>query len=141
MNPQEINPAAGWTADGVRVASRAAERPQTITTAEANKAVLTVGLDDGALTVRGRLAQTLRLLIQRGPRGFTSGEASPLGWARRTSHYVHQLRRMGIPILTLWEKAGDARVGRYVLTRPLQIVEPKAGGLALGSLEEGGARE
>lgn len=80
-----------------------------------NKATLTVGLGGAVVTVHGRLAQTLALLIQAGPRGVTSGEASPLGWARRTSHYVRELRLRGFAIVTLREAAGDARVGRYVL--------------------------
>lgn len=79
-------------------------------------------LEDRTLTVGGRLAQTLALLIQCGNRGVTAGEASPLGWARRTSHYVHGLRQLGFPILTQWEEAGDARVGRYVLAAPVAVV-------------------
>lgn len=71
--------------------------------------------DGGPVTVFGRMAQTLDLLIRMGPKGFTSGEASPLGWARRTSHYVLKLRALGVPIATTWERAGDARVGRYSL--------------------------
>ena len=122
MAPQRENPAAGRTADGVRDASRAAGRSDHNTTAKAIKASLTVRLDDRTLTVEGRLAQTLSLLIQCGNRGFTAGEASPLGWARRTSHYVHELRQLGFPILTQWEEAGDARVGRYILGGSVAVV-------------------
>jgi hypothetical protein len=75
------------------------------------------------VTVRGRQAQTLTLLVERGPRGFTSGEASPMGWARRTSHYVHCLRMLGVQIETRREAAGDgSRIGRYTLTTPLRLV-------------------
>ena len=122
MTPQRENPAAGRTADGVRDASRAAGRSDLNTTAKASKASLTVRLDDRTLTVEGRSAQTLALLIQCGNRGFTAGEASPLGWARRTSHYVHELRQLGFPILTRWEAAGDARVGRYILGGSVAVV-------------------
>lgn len=122
MAPEKMNPAAAATADGVRYASRGAARPDHSTTAEAGKASLTVLLDGRTVTVRGRMAQTLALLIQTGPRGFTSGEASPLGWARRTSHYVSKLRQLGFSILTQWEEAGDARVGRYVLSGPVAVV-------------------
>lgn len=122
MAPEKMNPAAGRTADGVRDASRAAGRSDHNTTAKASKASLTVRLDDRTLTVEGRLAQTLALLIQCGNRGFTSGEASPLGWARRTSHYVHELRQLGFTILTQWEEAGDARVGRYILAGAVAVV-------------------
>lgn len=122
MTPQRENPAAGRTADGVRDASRAAGPSDLNTTAKASKASLTVRLDDRTLTVEGRLAQTLSLLIQCGNRGFTAGEASPLGWARRTSHYVHELRQLGFPILTQWEEAGDARIGRYILCGSVAVV-------------------
>lgn len=75
------------------------------------------------VTVRGRQAQTLALLAERGPRGFTSGEASPLGWARRTSHYIHCLRELGVQIETRRESAGDgSRIGRYALSAPLRLV-------------------
>ena len=79
--------------------------------------------DGGPLTVYGRMAQTLALLVSTGPQGFTSGEASPLGWARRTSHYVLKLRELGVPITTTREQAGDARVGRYSLAGPVLIVQ------------------
>lgn len=122
MAPEQINPAAAATADGVRDASRGAARPEQNATAKASKASLTVRLDDRTLTVKGRLAQTLALLIQCGNKGFTSGEASPLGWARRTSHYVHELRQLGFPVLTEWEEVGDARIGRYILGGSVAVV-------------------
>jgi len=123
MASNRENPAAGGTADGVGDVSRAARRSDNTTTAKHDKARLTVRLDDRTLTVQGRMAQTLALLIQTENRGFTSGEASPLGWARRTSHYVRELRQLGFQILTQWEEAGDARVGRYVLTTPVVVID------------------
>lgn len=122
MAPEKMNPANRCSGGRVRDASRGAARPDHSTTAETGKASLTVRLDGRTLTVRGRLAQTLALLIQKGPRGFTSGEASPLGWARRTSHYIRELRQLGFPILTQWEAAGDARVGRYILGGSVVVV-------------------
>ena len=81
------------------------------------------------ITVHGRLAQTLALLIRVGARGFTSGEASPLGWARRTSHYVFVLRGLGVPIGKTLEPTPDgARVARYHLTAPVVVVVAKGGG-------------
>ena len=77
-------------------------------------------------TAVGREAQTLRLLVAVGPKGLTSGEASPLGWARRTSEYIRGLRARGVPIVTQMEDAGDARVGRYSLAGPVWIVGPEA---------------
>lgn len=78
--------------------------------------------DHRPMTVSGRQAQTLALLIQCGPAGVTSGEASPLGWARRTSAYVGKLRQEGVPIVTTWERAGDARIGRYALAGPVVVI-------------------
>lgn len=80
------------------------------------------GPNGSEMTVRGREAQTLALLLKTGPKGFTSGEASPLGWARRTSHYILELRRRGLLILTVWESAGDCRIGRYILQSPVSVV-------------------
>lgn len=82
------------------------------------------GSDGVPLTVRGRLAQTLTLLIEKGRQGFTSGDASTFGWARRTSAYIARLRALGLAIDTLWEKTADGcRIGRYVLAQPVLILE------------------
>jgi len=78
--------------------------------------------DADPATLRGRLAQTLALLIRTGAGGFTSGEASPLGWARRTSDYVHQLRARGVRMATIGERTGDARIGRYRLADPVTLL-------------------
>lgn len=78
--------------------------------------------DGEPFVVSGREAQTLDLLIQSGDAGFTSGEASPLGWARRTSDYVLKLRRKGVPVSTTRERAGDAVVGRYRLAGRVRVL-------------------
>jgi hypothetical protein len=75
------------------------------------------------ITLHGRPAQTLRLLIKRGAKGITSGEAAPLGWARRTSSYIHKLRQSGLKIKTTSEVATDgSRVGRYRLITTLVVL-------------------
>ena len=84
--------------------------------------------DGDQMAVIGRFALTLRLLVEAGSHGITSGEASPLGWARRTSHYVHILRRLGLDIATVWERAGDARIGRYILNSPVVLLPNVEGG-------------
>ena len=86
-------------------------------------------LPDGKpVKVCGREAQTLRLLLTTGAAGFTSGEASPLGWARRTSHYVMKLRRAGFPILSSLESTPDgARVARYALAARVELVGAATG--------------
>ena len=81
-----------------------------------------------AVTVTGRAAQTLALLLRTGPQGFTAGEASPLGWARRTSQYIRQLRLNGVPIQTVWESGGDCRIGRYILECPDAVVVERGAG-------------
>lgn len=78
--------------------------------------------DGEPFTVTGREAQTLDLLIRSGETGFTSCEASPLGWARRTSAYVLKLRRKGVPVSTTRERAGDATVGRYRLAGRVRVL-------------------
>lgn len=121
MERKKVNPGTVGAARGVRDASRIAKQSQH-TTAEGGKATITVRCGKTQRTLHGREAQTLALLIENGPRGFTSGEASPLGWARRTSHYIHKLRTAGFSIETHQEKAGDALIGRYVLTQPVTVV-------------------
>lgn len=86
------------------------------------KPFLIIRLGGRALEVKGRAAQTLALLIKAGATGFTSGEASPLGWARRTSAYIKHLRDLGVSIVTQYEKAGDARIGRYILMEPVVVL-------------------
>lgn len=98
----------------------------TLTTSRPQREALSARvLPDGKpFMVRGREAQTLRLLLRKGPAGFTSGEASPLGWARRTSHYVMKLRRAGVPISSPREMTPDgARVARYMLAGELEVIE------------------
>lgn len=121
MERRKVNPAAAGTAGRAQGAWLAAKRPQH-TTAKDTDASITVRWDDVQRTFYGRQAQTLALLVAKGPRGFTSGEASLLGWARRTSHYIYMLRAAGLAIETVGERAGDARIGRYVLIRPVKVV-------------------
>ena len=124
MTPEKRRPAAGSSrggpSDSVSGQGRADLNPQN----RARQFRLTFRIlpDGPRVTVTGRVAQTLALLIKTGPKGFTSGEASPLGWARRTSHYILELRRRGLLILTVWESAGDCRIGRYILQSPVSVV-------------------
>ena len=90
---------------------------------------VTVRLADGTvLSVQGREAQTLSLLMRRGPARLTSGEASGYGWSRRTSAYVRKLRLAGVPTVTASERILDARIGRYYLVGPVSVVS-EGGGL------------
>jgi hypothetical protein len=80
-------------------------------------------LDSGVVQfLKGRPAQTLLELHRRGVAGATSGELSPLGWARRSSAYVFDLRAMGFEIETQYEEMGDALVGRYILRTALEVL-------------------
>jgi hypothetical protein len=80
-------------------------------------------LDNGVIQfLKGRPAQTLLELHRRGMSGATSGELSPLGWARRSSAYVFDLRRKGFEIETQYEEIGDALVGRYILLTALEVL-------------------
>lgn len=102
-------------------------RPETTSPARARKTLIRVRVRGRTITLAGREAQTLGLLIMRGEVGMTSGEASPLGWARRTSAYVHKLRRAGFGISTTRERAGDASVARYRLVEPVEVLPPDDG--------------
>lgn len=47
-----------------------------------------------------------------------------MAWARRTSAYVHNLRRAGVPIATTRERTPDgASVARYSLSGPVTVVD------------------
>ncbi len=75
----------------------------------------------------GRAAETMRLLILHGARGFTSGEASVYRWARRTSEYIRGLRVLGVPIVTRREHTSDGSwVGRYILDAEVHVVRDAA---------------
>ena len=79
--------------------------------------------DGAAVCLNGREAQTLWHLIQNGPAGDTSLGFSRAGWARRTSAYVFNLRRMGFDIASDREPTPDgASVARYRLLEPLKVV-------------------
>ncbi|WP_397421064.1 hypothetical protein [Phenylobacterium sp.] len=123
MTEKNKNPGAGGAARGAGGVAlgqaSASSKPH-----RSREALTAQVLPNGEpVTVVGRQAQTLRLLIARGAAGFTSGEASPLGWARRTSHYVMQLRRAGFPIGMVREPATDgSRVGRYFLGSPVAVL-------------------
>lgn len=125
MTPNEMNPDAVVAAVGAQGALLGSLHPNHTTAPKPSKPSLTVRLEPGAkpVTVWGREAQTLALLIERGASGFTSGEASPLGWARRTSHYIFKLRGHGISITTSMEPTPDgAMVARYALSEPVTVV-------------------
>ncbi len=97
-------------------------RPQT--KAKQSKAQARIRrLDSGVIQfLKGRPAQTLLELHRRGITGATSGELSPLGWARRSSAYVFDLRAMGFEIETQYEEIGDALVGRYILRTAIEVL-------------------
>lgn len=134
MAGNEVSPAAGATANGARNAKEFvsprpthpnAVRPQSATSRM--KVTFRLSPDAEPMTVVGREAQTLLLLAERGPLGFTSGEASPLKWGRRTSAYIHKLRRLGVHIETARETTSDgACIGRYSLTSPVELLEVAA---------------
>lgn len=122
MSQKSEGPGAGGAARGAKGISRGGNA--SITSTGRPREVMTARvLPDGLpVVVKGRNAQTLRLLLAVGVRGFTAGEAAPLGWARRTSQYVMNLRRAGFPIATTREPAADgSRVGRYTLAARVEV--------------------
>lgn len=126
MSPtQKMDPVAFAEANGVRagIAQPMQQQPTISPQSAKAKASLEVKDRSGVRTVYGRLAQTLSLLIERGADGLTSGDASVMGWARRTSAYIHQLRCRGFQISTTLETTGDgSRVGRYHLIDKLEVL-------------------
>jgi hypothetical protein len=126
MNPKKAGSAARVDARNGAIDGQLSRqaRPEGSKCAEYRKPVMRVRARGRTLTFIGRQAQTLALLIERGERGFNSGEASPLQWARRTSAYIFKLRRAGFAISTTREPAGDASVARYRLAEPVEVLPP-----------------
>ena len=123
--PKKANPVAVAAANGAlgAITGTTRRRPYTPNRVRASFFVR-LAPDASPIAFRGREAQTLKLLMARGRKGFTSGEASPMAWARRTSAYVHKLRRAGVPIATTRERTPDgASVARYTLSGPVTVVD------------------
>jgi hypothetical protein len=127
MELEDVGPGAVGAAHGAK--GLAFEEAHRSTEPHAAREALTARvLPDGEpVTVFGREAKTLRLLITVGPRGFTSSEAAPLGWARRVSHYIFMLRRAGFSVVTARERTTDgALVARYSLEGQVQTVAERS---------------
>ncbi|WP_417495617.1 winged helix domain-containing protein [Maricaulis sp.] len=67
--------------------------------------------DRARVTVKGRDAWALRLLVQRGERGC-SPVSEPTG--PRWSSYIHRLRRAGFSIVSIHESHKGEFPGRHV---------------------------
>ncbi|MBZ0216945.1 MAG: hypothetical protein K8F25_10365 [Fimbriimonadaceae bacterium] len=77
---------------------------------------------DEVLSTKGRESWALAQLIVTGPKGFTTLERP----APRTAHYVHLLRKHGLPVQTIEEAHGGTYRGthaRYRLDVPLAILD------------------
>lgn len=120
MTPQNGNPGAG-NAGASTVGSPKQQNANKVTQPSPSINVFRAA-DGVTMTFTGREAQTLDLLIKCGAAGVTSGEASPMGWARRTSAYVLKLRQAGVSITTTRESASGATVGRYTLLDQFTVV-------------------
>ena len=82
-------------------------------------------LPDGApFLVTGREAETLSALVRHGARGV-SGWDFPGGPPYRLAAYVHDLRRIGVPIAMAWERHSGGRHGRFFLTGEIQIIQER----------------
>jgi len=79
--------------------------------------------------VSGRVAETLTLLIRRGPKGVAAFDF-PGGPAFRLAAYVHSLRELGLVIETKREAHAGGTHGRYVLrSQVTRFVMPEKGGI------------
>ena len=85
------------------------------------------------IVATGREAQTLWHLLFVHGKGATSLDFTKAGWARRTSAYVFDLRKMGVQIQTILEVTDDgARVARYGLAEKLVLKEARGLGGTIG---------
>jgi len=80
------------------------------------------GSESISICISGRLQWTLKRLSKAGQEGCT-----PIDYpAPRWSGYVHQLRKFGLPIVTITEKHGGEFPGthaRYVLQAVVQEID------------------
>lgn len=77
------------------------------------------GSEPRSICVSGRLQWTLERLVRAGPKGCTAIDYPAPRW----SGYVHQLRKLGLPIITINEKHGGEFPGthaRYILQAAVQ---------------------
>ena len=119
MTPQNENPGAG-NAGASPVGSKAKQNRNNPTR---TRPWIEVSWGSNVVRFNGREAQTLALLLHYGAAGFTNGQASSCGWARRTSAYIFKLRRAGLEIntATLPLPCG-ASVGLYILHSTVIVI-------------------
>ena len=112
----------GWLADTGKEgryedAAGALKLPHVYGSAKRRKYFLVIPWDGGdpfVIEVKGRNAWAVERLIAAGQKGCTPMDQPAPRW----SSYVHQLRELGVPIETIWERHGGPYAGthgRYVL--------------------------
>lgn len=88
------------------------------------KSPLKVKRSDGSeLTLKGRNAQVMRVLIARRHSGATGLNFSLATTAFRYANILCELRKMGFHIETTYEEAGDCTIGRYWLRESLVVID------------------
>jgi hypothetical protein len=78
--------------------------------------------DGSVTTIRGRDAETLVALVDAGAKGITSLETFKAGWAVRLAAYVHDLKRLGVPIVAIREPHDGGSHARYRLAGDVEII-------------------
>lgn len=81
------------------------------------KSVLEIG--EQKFVISGQKLSTLLALIAAGPRGITALEVS--SWAYRLAAYCHELKRLGVPIVTAREPHEGGWHGRYRLEGKVKL--------------------
>lgn len=79
-------------------------------------------IGERTITANGREAQALLALVEYGPAGISSLEMGRAGWAIRLAAYIHDLKRMGVPIVTEREAHEGGSHGRYKLSGAVTIL-------------------
>ena len=114
-----VKPGAHFAA-GPRDAVQAGERTAPRITRNRARVIFEGAHGPQSDIVTGRLLWTLQQLVRAGARGVTPIERPAPRW----SHYVHQLREMGLDIETIREEHGGdfpGHHGRYVLRSPVAV--------------------
>ena len=107
-------------AAGPRDAVQAGERTAPRITRNSARVTFEGATGPETVTLTGRELWALRMLMAAGARGVMPIERPAPRW----SHYVHQLRALGLDIETIREEHGGdfpGHHGRYVLRSPVAI--------------------
>lgn len=125
QNPGALADATGESATSPATAAGCSENADSVRKSKGGTAYDTTPYDGGdggsfVIRVEGRQEWTLRALIEAGPTGVTPIDRLAPRW----SDYVFRLRKLGVPIETIWHEHGGEYSGKHGIYVLHADVEP-----------------